>query len=93
MTPLERALAKVEQGEGCWEWRGHIDWNGYAALRVEGRTVGAHRVVYEGMIGPIPEGLELDHLCFVKHCVNPDHLEPVTHRENMQRSARHRARE
>lgn len=49
----------------------------------------AHRVVYESLVGPIPAGLELDHTCRVRRCVNPDHLEPVTHAENQRRSRRH----
>lgn len=49
------------------------------------KDAGAHRVAYEEIMGPVPEGLELDHLCRTRSCVNPSHLEPVTHRENMNR--------
>ena len=66
---------------GCWIWRGRTTPQGYGA---HGRTV-AHRHVYESSVGQIPDGLELDHLCRVKLCVNPDHLEPVTHAENVRR--------
>lgn len=52
----------------------------------DGKMRLAHRVAYEIHVGPIPDGLEIDHLCRVRCCVNPDHLEPVTHRENMRRS-------
>lgn len=67
---------------GCWIWqRGLNSFSGYGML---GRQW-AHRVVYEREFGPIPEGLELDHLCRVRACVNPVHLEPVTKNENAKR--------
>lgn len=73
----------------CWPWVGKIDRHGYGALgaRVEGhkRTLRAHRVAYELLVAPIPEGLVIDHLCRVRHCVNPSHMEPVTVRVNTQR--------
>jgi hypothetical protein len=78
----------VDPESGCWLWRKHVNNNGYGLKRVpcscgEGRrAVLAHRFVYELFVGPIPEGLHLDHLCRVRHCVNPSHLEPVTTREN-----------
>lgn len=68
----------------CWLWTGARDKLGYGRLT---RTL-AHRLVYELMIGPIPEGLELDHLCRNPSCVRPEHLEPVTHRENLLRGVR-----
>lgn len=72
---------------GCWPWLGTKSRLGYgtAATKVAGRTNQAHRVVYEALVGPIPTGLELDHLCRNTSCVNPSHLEPVTHAENMRR--------
>lgn len=77
----------VRSHDGCWEWIGGLDSAGYARLYRDGRTLGrAHRVVYELYRGPIPDGLGLDHLCRIRHCVNPDHLEPVTQRENLLRS-------
>lgn len=74
---------------GCWIWYGAMDSQGYGRVtfRVDGRRVwtGAHRAFYEGFVGPIPEGLDLDHLCRVRACVNPAHLEPVTRSVNLKR--------
>lgn len=87
----DRFLSRVEKTEGCWLWTGASTarQNGrYGQLRWDGRTRNAHKVSYELFVGPVPEGLELDHLCRVTLCVRPDHLEPVTHRENMWRSPR-----
>lgn len=58
---------------------------GYATLKVDGRRRRAHRLAYEWFVGPIPEGMVLDHLCRVRHCVNPAHLEPVSDVENRRR--------
>ena len=82
----ERFWRKVEITEACWNWTGSISGHRYASIcDANGKMQLAHRVVYEMLIGPIPEGLELDHLCRNTHCVNPDHLEPVTHQENVRR--------
>ena len=70
---------------GCWIWTGYISGNWYGGISVNGRIAMAHRVAYELFKGIIPRGLELDHLCRQPLCVNQDHLEPVTHRENMAR--------
>lgn len=67
---------------GCWIWTGELNRNGYGRVWRLGRRVMAHRAMYELLVGPIPEGLVLDHLCRVRCCVNPKHLEPVTVREN-----------
>lgn len=68
---------------GCWEWQGTRDGRGYGKFNLESRRpVLAHRFSYEAVVGPIPEGLSLDHLCRNTGCVNPAHLEPVTHKEN-----------
>lgn len=69
----------------CWLCQGWTDWRGYGRFLLNGRKVVAHRFAYEVVRGPIPEGLELDHLCRVTSCVNPAHLEAVTHRENLRR--------
>ena len=70
---------------GCWIWTGALTTRGYGSVRVANGTARAHRATYEMALGPIPTGLELDHLCRVPTCVNPDHLEPVTHTENVRR--------
>lgn len=71
--------------DGCWEWTGSINNKGYGRTSVKRRPVYAHRVAYELCVGPIPDGHELDHLCRNPRCVNPEHLEPVTHRVNLLR--------
>ncbi|MHB8311836.1 MAG: HNH endonuclease signature motif containing protein [Candidatus Dormibacteria bacterium] len=89
-TALEdRLWAKVEaRPSGCWEWRG-ARGRGYGVIWVAGALAKAHRVVYELLVEPIPPGFELDHLCRRPACVNPSHLEPVTHVENMRRGLGH----
>lgn len=100
MSPEERLWAKVDK-EGpvpehcpdlgpCWLWTGYKG-RGYGGIRIRGKDVRTHRFAYELLVGPIPDGLELDHLCRVRHCMNPDHLEPVTTRsENILRGYRAR---
>lgn len=69
----------------CWLWTDKPTSKGYGTLGVEGRTKGAHRLSWELYVGPIPEGLQIDHLCRVRLCVNWTHLEPVTRRVNLLR--------
>lgn len=76
---------KVKKTVNCWLWTGAPDSLGYGRVKVNGRSLMAHRVAWEFLRGPIPNGFTLDHLCRVRHCVNPDHLEPVTLRENILR--------
>lgn len=76
-------IAKIHGIEGCWTYRAIKNASGYVSM---GNGVMAHRVSYEWFVGPIPSGLELDHLCGQRDCVNPHHLEPVTHRENLRRA-------
>ena len=86
-----RFAAKINKNgpNGCWIWTGFADKAGYARLRGSGgryaEVLYAHRYSYERFVGPIPDGLTIDHLCRVRRCVNPVHLEAVTHRENMLR--------
>jgi HNH endonuclease len=82
---LFRLEDKILIGDGCWEWAGSKDGKGYGQITIERRTRRAHRVVYELMAGPIPDGLTLDHLCRNPGCVRPAHLEAVTRGENVLR--------
>lgn len=75
----------VNTQSGCWEWVAYVDPRGYGRLSWHNRPGYGHRAVYELLVGPIPAGLTLDHLCRVRRCVNPAHLEPVTNRENLAR--------
>lgn len=70
---------------GCHLFLGHINNKGYGRVTRNQRQVYAHRLSYEASKGPIPKGYDLDHLCRNPRCINPDHLEPVTHGENMRR--------
>ena len=88
MTLGERLWSgAVETEDGCWEWRRTRNRNGYGQIGVGGKTKVAHRVAYELAIGPIADGLQLDHLCRNRACINPAHLEPVTQSENIMRGS------
>ena len=86
-TPeAERFWSKVNKTDTCWLWIGAIDHGGYGTFGASaGHSRRAHRWAYEAANGPIPEGLHIDHLCRVRNCVNPDHLEVVTLAENTRR--------
>ena len=90
---LERILTRCaiectsEDLGPCW-LSTYAPTNGYPGVQVSGCRRYVHVVAYELLVGPVPEGLELDHLCRVRHCFNPDHLEPVTHAENIRRAPR-----
>jgi hypothetical protein len=90
LTDKEKISARsiVDGATKCWNWSGVITANGYGTLSVRHSVRKyAHRLSYEAHIGPIPKGLDLDHLCRNRRCVNPAHLEPVTRRENLIRGA------
>lgn len=84
-----RFWPKVLITDTCWVWtggKGRGRYGVWAPPKTTGRKMGmAHRFAYESLVGPIPDGLEIDHLCQNPPCVNPSHLEPVTHEENMLR--------
>lgn len=103
-TPLvERFWAKVDKDGPlpahrpdlgpCWLWIATKNQGGYGRIRADrnGQLLSAHRVAYELLVGSIPDGLDLDHLCRVRHCVNSAHLEPVTRKVNMERGTRAQA--
>jgi hypothetical protein len=75
----------INPDSDCWAWKGHINENGYGQFRFNGKPGKAHRFSYTFFKGLIPEGLQIDHLCRNRACCNPDHLEAVTHRENIRR--------
>lgn len=86
-TPEERFWAKIDTDgpNGCWIWTGYVNPSGYGRGYYAKKARAVHRVTYEVMVGPIPDGLEIDHLCRVKVCCNPEHLEPVTRSVNQLR--------
>ena len=91
-TPEERFALRISTPTptGCWLWLGGTA-GGYGLFSYEGRRILAHRVIYEWLNGPIPKGIHIDHLCFIRLCVSPSHLEAVTPQENVRRAvARYR---
>lgn len=92
MTPMMRrgafwSYASIGTKDECWRWNGAANRNGYGSFRVApGVRPCAHRFAYEDQRGPIPAGMDLDHRCNNPRCVNPWHVEPTTHRENVLRS-------
>lgn len=91
MSAEDKFWARVQKSDdGCWLWMGKPASNGYGRVRIGGKSYAAHRVAYEFSVGPIPDDLEIDHVmdrgCTSRACVNPAHLEPVTHQVNMMRA-------
>lgn len=88
IAPMLRWGSRLERDEttGCWLWQGAADSAGYGQVGYRGKTTKIHRWFYERLVGPIPTGLTLDHLCRSRNCVNPAHLEPVTLAMNVSRS-------
>lgn len=100
VKPLRERLwlrIEVDPETGCWVWQGAKNATGYGRVAMPtgkqgGRTDLVHRVTYEEYVGPIPDGLVIDHLCRRPACCNPQHLEPVTQRENLLRGETSQAR-
>lgn len=93
LSPFQKAMSRVTKTPGgCWLYNGALAADGYARVKDASSDLAllVHRVTYEKLVGPIPGGLVLDHLCRVRHCVNPEHLEPVTHLENLRRGVKAR---
>lgn len=83
------AKVRVNADTDCWMWQRSLNPNGYGQFRVDPVPAGprgAHRVAYLALVGDVPDGMQLDHLCRVRACCNPAHLEPVSNRENSLRS-------
>ena len=78
---------QVQRKTDCWIWPFGVNGNGYGALGVKGKTMDAHNYIYQILIGLLPHSCELDHICKNKLCVNPTHLEPVSHAENCRRGS------
>lgn len=85
-TPFfETVLQRITKTDSCWLWQGALSRGGYGRVQVNGKGIPVHRYVYAAMKGPIAPDLHLDHLCRIRHCVNPEHLEPVSGHENWSR--------
>jgi hypothetical protein len=87
----ERFWAKVNKTEGCWNWTGCTFPGGYGSFSISRKNQAAHRVSYEMAFGPIPDGMEIDHTCHERGCVNPNHLRLATHKQNSENRAGARA--
>ena len=82
----ERLMSRFERTtDGCWRWVGTMTWGGYGQISRHGRNTTAHRAMWEHLVGTIPSGMVIDHLCLNRACVNPRHMEIVTYSENNRR--------
>ena len=84
-----RILQRTVKTPSCWFYTGAKN-GGYGAITIDGKKTVVHKLMYRAVIGEVPEGKELDHLCGIKHCVNPEHLQPVTHLENTRRGPQYK---
>lgn len=90
ISDIERISPKFYISDtGCWVWTASKNNRGYATFKLRGVGVNTHRVTYAMFYGDVPAGLHIDHLCRTRNCVNPQHMEAVTHAENMRRAAPH----
>ena len=95
-TPLELfaqfprfwSKATIGNPDECWLWQASLNPTGYGKFRYQGESRLAHHIAYEQCTGPIPPNLILDHLCYTRACINPNHLEAVTQGENVRRAAK-----
>lgn len=85
-TLKHRLLSSFNKKGDCWIWNKSLTCWGYGQTTYKHKPYSAHRLMYMTFVGPIPEGLELDHLCRNRNCINPEHLEPVTRSVNLTRS-------
>ena len=83
---IDRFWSRVQKDDGCWRWMGAHDTGGYGVVKLDGKTLRAHRVSYAINKGPLIDGLVIDHTCSNRECVNPQHLEQVTQQQNMARA-------
>lgn len=84
--PLEiRFWSKVDKTGSCWLWTAGCSGDGYGQIKIDGHQCKPHRIAYELLVGPIPEGMHIDHLCRIPTCVRPEHLEAVSQRVNILR--------
>ena len=81
-SAIDRIFSRLARDGDCWIYTGGTNGSGYGHINIDGHKHYTHRVVYEHLVGSIPDGLELDHLCRHPACCNPSHLEPVTHSIN-----------
>jgi hypothetical protein len=88
-SPIDRFWMKVEKTDSCWNWTAGKNQQGYGTFFPERKTtIAAHKFIYQYTYGKLPDKIELDHLCKNRSCVRLEHLEPVTHGENVRRGLR-----